>query len=215
MRPLQLGLAVAAGIFFSALFAFAWTGPQNTPPNCVSGQTGCDAPINVGTTAQFKNGNIGLYGNLLLAASGGSYLNFGATSGSTGYGIRDNSGTLEFKSTGGTWTNLTNTVTNVLGIGAVSQIKFSDGTTQTTAAAAPQTIEGLPSKIFCSADGVNGNVLMLQWINNGTIQYVTVGAALTFSNATAPGSASGGYVGDSYCNGKTIQQLIAAGRTYN
>jgi hypothetical protein len=134
MRPLQLGLAVAAGILFSALFSFAWTGPQNSPPNCVSGQTGCDAPINVGTTAQFKNGNIGLYGNILLAANGGSYLNFGAISGSTGYGIRDNNGTLEFKSTGGTWNNLTNTVTNVLGIGAVSAIKFSDGTTQTTAA---------------------------------------------------------------------------------
>lgn len=102
MRPLQLGLSVAAGILFSALFAFAWTGPQNSPPNCVSGQTGCDAPINVGPAAQFKNGNIGLWGNLLLAANGGSNLNFGATSGSTGYGIRDNGGTLEFKSTGKT-----------------------------------------------------------------------------------------------------------------
>src|ERR1700730_9490470 len=128
MRPLQLGLAVAAGIFFSALFSFAWTGPTASPPN-----GNADAPINVGSTAQFKNGNIGLYGNILLAANGGSYLNFGATSGSTGYSIRDNNGTLEFKSNGGIWTNLTNTVTNVLGIGAVTQIKFSDGTTQTTA----------------------------------------------------------------------------------
>jgi hypothetical protein len=80
-----------------------------------------------GTTAQFKNGNLGLYGNILLAASGGSYLNFGATSGSTGYGVRDNNGTLEFKNTGGSWINLTNTVTNVLGIDAISQIKFADG----------------------------------------------------------------------------------------
>ena len=95
MRPLQLGLAVAAGILFSALFSFAWTGPTSSPPN-----GNADAPINVGTTAQFKNGNIGLYGNLLLAANGGSYLNFGATSGSDGYGIRDNNGTLEFKSIG-------------------------------------------------------------------------------------------------------------------
>ena len=97
MRPLQLGLAVAAGILFSALFSFAWTGPISSPPN-----GNVDAPINVGTTAQFKNGNIGLYGNILLAANGGSYLNFGSTSGSGGYGIRDNNGTLEFKSTGGT-----------------------------------------------------------------------------------------------------------------
>jgi len=33
--------------------------------------------------------NIVLYGNILRAASGGSYLTFGTTSGSTGYGIRD------------------------------------------------------------------------------------------------------------------------------
>src|ERR1700686_3162669 len=92
MRPLQLGLAVAAGIFFSALFSFAWTGPTSAPPN-----GNADAPINVGPTAQFKNGNIGLYGNILLAANGGSYLNFGATSGSTGYGIRDNNGTLKVR----------------------------------------------------------------------------------------------------------------------
>jgi hypothetical protein len=137
MRPREavlLATAVAISVVLSSALTLAWTGPQNAPPNCVSGQTGCDAPINVGPTAQFKNGNFGLWGNRLLAASGGSYLNFGATSGSTGYGIRDNSGTLEFKNTGGSWTNLTNTVTNVLGIGAVSQIKFSDGTMQTTAA---------------------------------------------------------------------------------
>src|ERR1700686_157215 len=99
MRPLQFALSIAAGIFFSALFSFAWTGPTSAPPN-----GNADAPINVGSTAQFKNGNIGLCGNLLLAANGVSYFNFGATSGSTGYGIRDNNGTLEFKSTGGSWT---------------------------------------------------------------------------------------------------------------
>src|SRR6202035_2432590 len=134
MRPLQLALSIAAGILFSALFTFASTGPTSAPPN-----GNADAPINIRTVTQFKNVNIGLYGNILLAANGGSYLNFGATSGSTGYGIRDNNGTLEFKSTGGTWTNLTNTVTNVLGIGAVTQIKFSDGTTQTTATSQVRT----------------------------------------------------------------------------
>jgi hypothetical protein len=93
MRPreaLLLATAVAISVVLSSALTLAWTGPQNSPPNCVSGQTGCDAPINVGPTAQFKNGNIGLCGNLLLTANGGSYLNFGATSGSTGYGIRDN-----------------------------------------------------------------------------------------------------------------------------
>lgn len=32
------------------------------------------------------------------------YLNFGVISGSTGYGIRDNGGTMEFKNSGGSWT---------------------------------------------------------------------------------------------------------------
>jgi hypothetical protein len=84
------------GATFVSFIALAWTGPTSSPPN-----GNADAPVNVGTTAQFKNGNLGLWGNLLLSANGGSYLNFGATSGSTGYGIRDNNGTLEFKSTGG------------------------------------------------------------------------------------------------------------------
>jgi hypothetical protein len=40
-------------------------------------------------------------GNLGAAAS--SYLNFGATTGDTGYGIRDNGGTIECKNSGGSW----------------------------------------------------------------------------------------------------------------
>lgn len=36
-----------------------------------------------------------------------TYLNFGATAGTSGYGLRDNSGTVQFKSAGGDWTDLT------------------------------------------------------------------------------------------------------------
>jgi len=36
------------------------------------------------------------------------YLNFGTTSGTTGYGIRDNAGAIEFKSSGGAWGSLGN-----------------------------------------------------------------------------------------------------------
>ncbi len=32
-----------------------------------------------------------------------AYLNFGAATGSAGYGFRDNAGVMEFKNTGGTW----------------------------------------------------------------------------------------------------------------
>lgn len=43
-------------------------------------------------------GNIGLDAN--------SYINFGDTDGTTGYGFRDNSGTIEFKNSSGTWTGI-------------------------------------------------------------------------------------------------------------
>lgn len=43
-------------------------------------------------------------GSLLVAAS--EYLNFGTTQGTTGYGLRDNSGDVEYKDSGGSWTAL-------------------------------------------------------------------------------------------------------------
>jgi hypothetical protein len=43
-------------------------------------------------------------GNMLIPAS--SYINFGTTSGTTGYGLRDNAGVMEFKNSGGAWTPL-------------------------------------------------------------------------------------------------------------
>ncbi|MGH9806552.1 MAG: hypothetical protein ACRD9W_04720, partial [Terriglobia bacterium] len=79
MRPRAVVPHIATiiiSVTLSAVVATAWTGPTTSPPD-----GNADAPINVGATTQFKNGNLGLWGNLLLAADGGSYLNFGATSG--------------------------------------------------------------------------------------------------------------------------------------
>ena len=61
----------------------------------------------------FLNGNFGIgdstpdhlldvAGNIGLNAS--SYINFGDTDGSTGYGLRDNAGTIEYKNSAGSWT---------------------------------------------------------------------------------------------------------------
>ena len=52
-----------------------------------------------------STGKIALGRNLALAASG--YANFGATEGSSGYGVRDNAGAVEFKDSGGAWRPLT------------------------------------------------------------------------------------------------------------
>ena len=40
-------------------------------------------------------------GGLILSSS--AYINWSSTTGSSGYGLRDNGGTVEFRSTGGTW----------------------------------------------------------------------------------------------------------------
>jgi hypothetical protein len=43
-------------------------------------------------------------GNFAIKAS--NYINFGSTGGTTGYGIRDNAGTMQYKNSAGTWTNM-------------------------------------------------------------------------------------------------------------
>ena len=120
----------ALGIPLLALLSFtlatAWTGPTAAPPG-----NNISAPINVGNVDQVKNGGLGVnalavFGNSLFGGSTGSnaYLNFGATSGSTGYGIRDNAGTVEFKNSGDTsgskngWYSLQELVFNLCSGGA-------------------------------------------------------------------------------------------------
>src|SRR3954468_21431386 len=108
-------IGLVAGLAFDAFTALAWTGPTASAPN-----NNVAAPINVGNVDQVKNANLGVnnisvFGNALLSGLGvgvGRYLNFDYTTlgtggtGSAGYGIRDNAGTLEFKNSGGTWQSL-------------------------------------------------------------------------------------------------------------
>ena len=58
--------------------------------------------VGIGTTT--PNHLLDVDGNIGLAAS--SYINFGATDGTSGYGIHDNGGTLQYKNSGGSWANL-------------------------------------------------------------------------------------------------------------
>lgn len=112
---LASGIVIGA-IFFSA-FVSAWTGPTATAPG-----NNVAAPLNVGSVNQTKNGNLGVnglavFGNTLLATS--TYLNFGAISGSSGYGIWDNGGVLNFKNSGGSWQTIQQTVAALVGSGTV------------------------------------------------------------------------------------------------
>lgn len=92
---------VTLGVLFVCVTSvLAWTGPTSTPPNA-----NADAPVNVGATSQTKLGSLGAYG-FFLAGTAPQYINFSTTLGSTGYGIRNNSGTIEYKNSGGSWTAL-------------------------------------------------------------------------------------------------------------
>ncbi|MGE3769525.1 MAG: tail fiber domain-containing protein [Bdellovibrionales bacterium] len=55
-------------------------------------------------TINLTNGEATFTGNVVHPASG--YINFDSTVGSTGYGIRDNAGAIEYKDSGGSWTAL-------------------------------------------------------------------------------------------------------------
>ncbi len=48
----------ALGAFALSVLATDWTAPLSSPPNCASGNPGCDAPINVGSVDQTKTGSI-------------------------------------------------------------------------------------------------------------------------------------------------------------
>ena len=54
---LALFIAVGTGYIFAD-----WSAPTSTPPTCVAGTPGCDAPLNVGYGGQVKQGNLDIKG---------------------------------------------------------------------------------------------------------------------------------------------------------
>jgi hypothetical protein len=60
---------------------------------------------NVGIGATSPLAKLDIFGDAILSGSN-RYLNFGATVGTTGYGFRDNAGTLEYKNSGGDWAGI-------------------------------------------------------------------------------------------------------------
>lgn len=223
MRALVFAFGLAIGVMLSASVAAAWTAPSGTPPN-----NNVSAPINVSSTNQVKNGTIGVnglavFGNSLLGGSAGSnaYLNFGATAGTSGYGIWDNAGTLEFKNSGGSWSTLQNTIYSYCSGGGCgsSSIAWANITGKPYPVTSSQTWNwsgqsGQPSWLWGSNDGNNfyvwnpSNFSVSNAANLGGVpasSYVTNGSSPTFGDVYVNNwyrvNGSGGIYWQSYGGG--------------
>lgn len=63
IKAIILGLIFVGGLGYASA---NWTAPLSAPTICVSGNPGCDAPINVSGKLQQKNGSLGLLGLALI-----------------------------------------------------------------------------------------------------------------------------------------------------
>ncbi|PIR04915.1 MAG: hypothetical protein COV57_01960 [Candidatus Liptonbacteria bacterium CG11_big_fil_rev_8_21_14_0_20_35_14] len=89
----------------------------------VTGTASISGNVGVGDTT--PDHKLDVAGNIGLDA--GSYINYGDTDGTTGYGLRDNLGTLELKNSGGSWVAIP-TSSGVVGSGTASYVAKFSGT---------------------------------------------------------------------------------------
>jgi hypothetical protein len=82
----------AVALFAAAASVAAWSGPPGTPPGCTSGYVGCDAPLNVSSTAQTKQGQLTVSSSaspsLNVTNSAGGYGAYGHSVANGGIGVR-------------------------------------------------------------------------------------------------------------------------------
>jgi hypothetical protein len=104
----------------AARLAFQFTGNGGSTEILAGTSTG---NVGIGTTVPAHK--LDVAGNIGLSAS--SYVNWGATDGDSGYGFKDNSGTLQYKSSGGSWADIGSGGGGGSATGPAGSIQFSDG----------------------------------------------------------------------------------------
>ncbi|MFA5587822.1 MAG: hypothetical protein WC987_03565 [Mariniphaga sp.] len=79
----SLIIGISLSVFMiTFVVSAAWTQPPASPPNCPSGQPGCDTPVHVGSTTQAKSGALGVGG--VFQTNSSTYL--AAVNGNVGIG---------------------------------------------------------------------------------------------------------------------------------
>ncbi len=78
---------------------------QNGLSNPTLARMVIDHSGNIGIGTESPESKLSVYGNILLEGSY-NYINFGSTTSTSGYGFRDNLGTIQFKNSDGAWTNI-------------------------------------------------------------------------------------------------------------
>ena len=100
LKVVILALVLGLGISYAQA---VWTGPLASPPTCVTGNPGCDAPINVSATAQTKTGDLTAGGLTLSKYPSGGPNSFISPSGTGTKALHLTSGYAGFTDINNLW----------------------------------------------------------------------------------------------------------------
>jgi hypothetical protein len=148
-----------------------------------SGSTLSTGKIAIGTAT--PNHTLDVYGNIGVATSG--YINFSSTDGTSGYGIRDNAGTIECKNSGGSWSACQGAAGSTFGAGTVGAPGWAVSGDTDTGLWAPAA-----NTLSISAGGVEA--ARFETVASG-VNYLDITPAATGNNITLGAAGSDTNIG--------------------
>lgn len=182
LTDFQNVVVAAVGNSFGTNFTITNNGIQNFLANNI-GQ------VEIGTSTPISGTLLGIFGDADLKAS--SYLNWGLTDGTAGYGLRDNAGTLQFKNNGGSWTNL----------GSVTYPASGDIIVSTGTTSAPSGIAPVNGLCIVGAGGAWGAGAC------SGVAGINLGTSATATNPQIVGDPSSGF----YTAGAALIDIAVSG----